>query len=1251
MDRLAERSKHARRLSMGQTSEGREIPVITFANPPVATAAEAAAARQQGKLVVLLFGNIHAGEVDAKEALLMLARELAGQEDHPLLANLVIAIAPIYNADGNEQFGPIAERRPGQAGPEAGAGQRHNAQDLDLNRDFVKLEAPETRALVRFMRQWDPAIVMDGHTTNGSLHRFLITYAGPKMPAGDAAVISYSYEKLLPGLTQAMKQNAGIDTFLYGNFQDEHARWSTFPAEARYGTNYIGLRNRLSVLSESYAYASYEDRIRGTLAFSREILNYASEHKEEIRNLLRQADERATAASGGEVALRTEAVALPEKGTALGFVETRVEGQRRPVAGEPREYEVEILDKWQATHSVSRPFAYLLPVTLAPVIENLQRHGIQVEELREDIDLDVTEYTLDEVTRAERPFQGHALVRAEATPSAESRRVLAGTIVVRTNQPLGALAAFLLEPESEDGLVAWNFLDEAMEQGKPFPVARLEAETPLLTTAVRPLQEERTMGKIVSYEVLYGGEGGGAGRFGRGGGREAGGGDRPSFGGAAIGGLRWIDDDHYLQNKDRRLHKVNAITGASEVFMDPAPMTEALAKAGISERAAAGMAGRARWTDDYARALVEHENDLYAYSAATRSAVRLTTSEAPEELAELSPDGRFVSFVRANDLYVVDVDTQQERALTTGGTDILRNGKADWIYFEELFGRNWKAYWWSPDSSAIAFLQTDSSMVDSYTLTNDLEEPQEVETVRYPEPGTPNPHVKLGIVSVTGGEVSWVNTGQYPPEDFLISGVGWWPDGSRCYFFGQNREQTWLDVNAVGREGGTFTTLLRDKTEAWIEPQGGPWFLADGSFLMVSDRSGWRHLYRFGADGTLMNAVTEGEWDVRGMELIDEKGGVVYVNGTKDSHIATNLYRASLDGSEITRLTKEPGSHSVTLNPSGTRYIDSWSSRTQPTKVALYGTDGQMQRMLDTNPVYSIEEWTLGAQEQFQIETEDGFLLEAALVKPASFDPARKYPIWITTYAGPYAPTIRDSWGAGNLWDQMLANEGIVVMRVDPRPASGKGPKSAWTAYHQLGVQETQDLVAAVEWLEKQPWADTSRVGLSGHSYGGYITAYAMTHSDKFTAGIAGAPVTDWRDYDSIYTERYMGTPQSNPAGYARSSAVAGARNLHGELLLVHGAIDDNVHPQNTIRMARALQEAGKPFEMMIYPGARHGIGGRHYTRLQYDFIRRTMGVDGQESIRSPGDAPPRAEGAGRRRDRGSGSTGAAPSGAAGRQE
>ncbi len=239
----------------------------------------------------------------------------------------------------------------------------------------------------------------------------------------------------------------------------------------------------------------------------------------------------------------------------------------------------------------------------------------------------------------------------------------------------------------------------------------------------------------------------------------------------------------------------------------------------------------------------------------------------------------------------------------------------------------------------------------------------------------------------------------------------------------------------------------------------------------------------------------------------------------------------------------------------------------------------------------------------------DGFELEGAITYPPDFDAKKKYPVWFLTYAGPHAPTIRDEWGGGRMMDNALATSGIIVFRVDPRSASGKGAQSAWACYKQLGVQELKDLEEAVAWLGKNPYVDATRVGISGHSYGGFMTAFALTHSKTFSAGIASAPVTDWKLYDSIYTERYMLTPKENPDGYAKSSCVAAAKNLHGKLLIVHGMMDDNVHMQNSVQLVDALQRANKDFEMMFYPQSRHGIGGQHYTKLQIDFIRRTMGV------------------------------------------
>ncbi len=308
------------------------------------------------------------------------------------------------------------------------------------------------------------------------------------------------------------------------------------------------------------------------------------------------------------------------------------------------------------------------------------------------------------------------------------------------------------------------------------------------------------------------------------------------------------------------------------------------------------------------------------------------------------------------------------------------------------------------------------------------------------------------------------------------------------------------------------------------------------------------------------------------------------------------------------------GTHRITLSPRGAMFIDSWSSRTSPTRVALRSTSDPAAplRTLDTNPVHTLDDYILHPTERFQVPTRDGFLMEAAWTLPTDFDPSRErhYPVWIMTYAGPGAPTISDTWGAGlgtGPWDQALATAGVIVLRIDPRSASGKGARYAWTAYKRLGVQELQDLEDAITWLKTHNWVDPDRIGLSGHSYGGYMTAFALTHSTSFAAGIAGAPVTDWRDYDSIYTERYMSTPQDNPDGYDASSALKAAKNLHGRLLIAHGALDDNVHPTNTLKFIRALQDANKQFDLAIYPTNRHGIGGRQYQRLMHDFILRTM--------------------------------------------
>jgi dipeptidyl-peptidase-4 len=385
-----------------------------------------------------------------------------------------------------------------------------------------------------------------------------------------------------------------------------------------------------------------------------------------------------------------------------------------------------------------------------------------------------------------------------------------------------------------------------------------------------------------------------------------------------------------------------------------------------------------------------------------------------------------------------------------------------------------------------------------------------------------------------------------------------------------------------------------------------------------SDRSGWHHLYQFDVNQKTWTTLTEGEWEVRKIHVVDEAGEWIYFTATKDSPIGENLYRCKLDGSGLIRLTPERGYHRPRMNPKGTLFVDAWSSFEHPTRVKLCSADGTCVRMLDTNPVYAREEFRWGEASLLQIPGVDGFHYEARLVKPADFDPSRKYPVWFMTYAGPQAPSIQDAWGS-QAHDQMLANLGLVVFHMDPRSASGKGSCWAWKAHRQLGVQELKDITEAIEWLKEKPYIDASRIGMSGHSYGGFMTAYALTHSRLFAAGIAGAPVTDWRFYDSIYTERYMDLPQNNRAGYAASSVIDAARDLHGRLLLLHGMMDDNVHLQNATRLMDELQKAGKQFEVMFYPEMLHGLYGDHYQKLLVDFIRRSLGLS-PEPAKSPSD-------------------------------
>jgi hypothetical protein len=456
---LARQSPLVRVAELGATHEGRKIPLVLVAEPPITSAAEAA---RSGKLVVLAMGNIHAGEVDGKEALLMLMRDLALARDRALLQHLVLLFVPNFNADGGDRM--AATNRMHQNGPPE-VGIRANAQGFDLNRDYVKLESPEVRALVQLFNQWDPAIVIDTHTTNGSYHNFAITYDGPRHPACAGALVSYARDTLLPGVGARLQKRGGQMATFYGNFARGNQVWESYPAQPRFGTQYVGLRNRLGILSESYVYAPYRDRVRASRDFVLACFEYAAEHRDTLRQILQDADR-----PRARIALRHRPMALKEI-TIAG-----IEGGKTVPPGKPRDFAVTYLGKCEPTVEVARPFAYLIPAKYGSAIDTLQRHGIEVQPLKRDMEMMVGVYRVDSVATAGKAFQGHKLVTVDASLRLEKHRISSDLVLVRTEQRLGALASFLLEPASEDGLCAWNFFDAGIRQGADYPVLRLTEE-------------------------------------------------------------------------------------------------------------------------------------------------------------------------------------------------------------------------------------------------------------------------------------------------------------------------------------------------------------------------------------------------------------------------------------------------------------------------------------------------------------------------------------------------------------------------------------------------------------------------------------------------------------------------------------------------------------------------------------------------------------------------------------------------------
>ncbi len=590
-----------------------------------------------------------------------------------------------------------------------------------------------------------------------------------------------------------------------------------------------------------------------------------------------------------------------------------------------------------------------------------------------------------------------------------------------------------------------------------------------------------------------------------------------------------------------------------------------------------------------------------AASAPSEQAVRLTEDGAAagkKEVPQLAPGEASVSFVRGNNLFVLDIASKALWPVTSDGGPELFHGMLDWVYQEELYGRGrFQAHWWSPGGAMVAFLSLDEAPVREFTVVNhvpegflDTERTVIAEVSNYPKAGDPNPFARLSVAHRGDKKIVAVDLSSMP-KDALIVRVDWTPDGSTLLATIQDRIQTWAELCAVDPKTGALTKWIREESPTWVNRPEPPRWLADGTFLWLSERNGYAHVYHYDQGGKLRGALTAGDWQVRDVVRVDEANKTLWFEGTKDGATGRHLYRVGFDGRDLVCVTPGLGTHQFDLDAEGTFVLDRWTAMDQPMIVRVLDANGALVREIGRAATSDgAAKYAFSGKQRVTVKARDGYELDASVQLPPDWKQGQLCPVFLPTYSGPDAPTVRDTWSHSTK-SQFLAQQGFVILQVNVRSASGRGQVHTGTCYKQLGVQELKDLEDAVDHVCAHFGGDPARVAISGWSYGGTMAAYALTHSKKFALGLAGAGVHDWRLYDTIYTERYMRTPQENAAGYDAGSVIKGAKNLHGHLVLIHGAMDDNVHLQNTMQLLWELQKAGKQdVELMIYPRSRHGL-------------------------------------------------------------
>lgn len=597
-------------------------------------------------------------------------------------------------------------------------------------------------------------------------------------------------------------------------------------------------------------------------------------------------------------------------------------------------------------------------------------------------------------------------------------------------------------------------------------------------------------------------------------------------------------------------------------------------------------------------------SDYYLYSVENES-LELLVEDA--RTAELSPDGTKIGYERGGNLFVFDLETGEETQLTDSAKEYFYNGRFGWVY-EEEFGLA-QAWVWSPDSEKIAYWQTDERDVHLFQMTNYEGHHPEYVKIPYPQVGDVNPSVKIGVVNVETAEKQWMDI----PEGGYIPRIYWTANENQLAIVHLNRAQNHLKLLFSDVANGDSHLIMEETSDAWIDIFD---FFAGinhlfffpkdrEEFLWISDRNGWSHIYRYDYDGNVINQVTDGQWEVTFVHTVDYDNNRIYYTSTEESPLERHLYSINLDGENKMKHTKVPGTHDISMGPNAKFFINRYSNTSTPTQVELWSTtEGQIAVLEDNQQVLEfVESHVYAPRELFSFTTSDGQKLDAYVIKPMNFDSTKSYPLMLNIYGGPGAQGVYNSWESSG-WTQYLAQEGYVIVNVNNRGSGGYGSDFEEIVYKQLGKWESHDFVETARYMAEKSWVDSTRMAIRGHSYGGYMTTYTMlTHPGVFKVGIAGAPVTDWRLYDSIYTERYMGLIENNKDGYIQSASTTHAANLEGHLLIAHSTMDENVHVQNTMQLLTALTSNGKDAALRIYPPGAHGVA---YNAASYFLLYET---------------------------------------------